>query len=183
MRCISGFLDDQEIVKKANVKAGAVLNNLSSNENQVRIIPSVRFGCNGTITKVVFAAEAVQTTNSPISHPELQLWYTRLHYNYFWFYNRRGRASLEEALSTSAMNVYEKTLRPPLRFEAGDILGLYLPEEGYSPLKVFFQSTFLAHPVPSYSIQQNNMYTFFNANHSSINIDYDAPLLNIEFGE
>ena len=169
------------IIKKASVKSGILLNNLSTNENQVRIIPAVSFACNGTITKALFAAVTEEETSASTTHPELQLWQTFS--SLPWFYNRRSRASLEGAMATDELNVYEKSFPQPMRFETGDVLGLYLPQEEFSPLKLYFLvSGIHAASVPSYSIERGNLFTSFNANSPSAERDHDIPLLNIEIG-
>lgn len=164
------------------MKAGTAFNNLSSNENQIRIIPAVSFGCNGTITKAVFAAEASATPYRPISNAELQLWYAGTA-SLPWFYSRRSKASLEDAAMTSTLNVYEKLFSEPLRFMAGDVLGLYLPADGYSPLNLFFLTGYVVSSMPSYSFQQSNLLTFFNSNNPLVERDFDVPLLSIEIGK
>ena len=180
-QCVSGFLDLLTIIKKANVKSGVVLNNLSTNENQVRIIPAIRFGCNGAITRALFAAETIEVTSAQARHAELQLWYNSSSSR---VYNRRRRASLSGSTATGDLNVYEKSFTHHLRFETGDILGLYLPEGDHSQLKIVFLSGIhLATRVPSYSIKQWNSLAFFNANSPSVERDYDIPLLNIEIGK
>ena len=183
--CVSGVLNLLTIITKAKVKSGLVQQNtlqLYSNSNKVRIFPAIRFGCNGRITRALFAAEPNEST---LSHAELQLW-SKLQ---IWFlsvpgsYNRRNQASLEGATATSDLNVYEKTFSQPLRFEAGDILGLYLPPEEHSSLQLFLQGGPLATNVPSYSIQQSNSFsdTYFNTNNAES--DYSVPLLSLKISK
>ena len=177
-QCVSRFLDTFSLIRKAKVKSGINVSNLNAHNNQVRIIPAIRFGCNGTIVRVSFAAEPIETTLMPTSHTELHVWY-----NFFGLYNQRSKVSLEGATTASNLNVFEKSFSQPLRFEAGDVLGLYLPDDGHTPLKLFFRNGLLARGVPSYSIQQSNLFTFFNTNNPSVETDFDAPLLGMDISK
>lgn len=163
------------------MKSGIVLNNLSAYESQVRIIPAIRFGCNGTITRALFTAETRAVTSAQTRHAELQIWYN---ISSSQVYNRKRRTSLSGSTATGDLNVYEKSFTHHLRFETGDVLGLYLPEGDHSLLKIVFLSGIRsAMRVPSYSIKQHNSLAFFNANSPSVERDYDIPLLNIEIGK
>ena len=164
------------------MKSGITLNNLIANENQIRIIPALSFTCNGTITRAHFAAESVDSPLVPTSNAELQIWYSTP--TFPWVYNRRGKASLKGAVTTSNINVYEKSFSQPLRFVAGDVLGMYLPAREYSPLKVYFASDIqTSRGVPSYNVRQSNLFTFFNTNYPATEMDHDIPLLDIDIGK
>ena len=170
------------MIKKSRVKSGLDQPNtweLSTDSNRIRIFPAIRFGCNGRITRATFAAEPKESISSSASHAELQVW-SELQ---IWFvsvaryYHRRNRASLEGARATSDLNVYEKSFSQPLRFQTGDILGLYLPPEDYSSLQLYLQGSYKR----SYSIQQSNSINTFNTNNAES--DKSVPLLSLEIGK
>ena len=156
---------------------------MSSDSSQIRIFPAIRFGCNGRITRATFAAEPKESISSLASHAELQVW-SELQ---IWFvsiagsYHRRNRASLEGARETADLNVYEKSFSHPLRFQTGDILGLYLPPEDYSSLQLYLQGGLFANNKPSYSIQQSNSINSFHTNNAKS--DNIVPLLSLEIGK
>ena len=181
-RCVSGYLSRLQLINKAKVKSGIILNNLRANDNQIRIIPALRFTCNGTIVGAYFAAEPNGTPFAPTSSAELQVWYNTPAFP--WFYNKRGKASLQGAVTTSDLNVYRKSFSQPLTFVAGDILGMYLPASGFSQLNMYFLSGALTSgDLPSYNIRQSNIFKFFNTNNPSTEMDLDVPLLDLEIGK
>lgn len=174
------------MIKKSRVISGLDQPNtsqLNSDCDRVRIFPSIKFGCNGIITHVTFAADSKEPISSLTGHAELQLW-SELQ---VWFvsitgtYTRRNRASLEDATPTSDLNVYEKSFSQPLRFQTGDILGFYSPPEGSSPLELYHQGGAFAFNKPSYSLQQSNSLNLFNTNNAES--DNSVPLMSLEIGK
>ena len=97
------------------------------------MVPDMHFTCTGLLTKWIIGGE-LGISKHPF--PEVQLWRTTDGTNYF-----KTGFSLANTLprNTSYVNVFEYTLDPPLKFQEGDVFGLYKPRENESVLNIYLQ--------------------------------------------
>ena len=134
-----------------------------------RIIPDIRFTCNGTLTKWIIGAQ--RTLTQAANHPQLQIWRqiqeTPNPYDITTF-------SVITALNaTSVLNVYEYVPNPPLEFQPNDVLGLYQPHIGDTQTVVYYQwgggpQNFLVVPLP------------LSRRLGTVRVDNDLPLVAVE---
>ena len=89
-----------------------------TNNGRQQIIPDMKFTCNGIITKWIFGAYWGDGT----SYPELQLWREIGNDTY-----QKINGTLITIETESANGVYEYDNFPPIPFQAGDILGVFVP--------------------------------------------------------
>ena len=118
----------------------AVLLYDSSNERaqQQRILPSINFSCNGTISKWTFVARS-QTGRNHRQYPQFQLWRPdgTVEPDGTGRYRRVYESSITSTLSgQSDFTVEEYTPNNPVPFEAGYILGVYQPQQSRRRLSV-----------------------------------------------
>ena len=126
--------NDQQFLSEQTVRSQALLiNNVKGRDSTQRIFPAMHFTCTGLLTKWIIGGEPGQFNNP---FPELQLWRASGESSY----SKIG-VSLIASLPNATMyaNVYEYILDPPLEFQAGDIFGLYKPNESESVLNIFLQ--------------------------------------------
>ena len=122
-RCTSGFISEEEL--------RTVL--IGQRNRAQRIIPSLRFDCDGAITKWIVGAS---WNNNAQSFPELQLW--RLNSSRNGVYMKVGNTTLIATRSNSS-RLYEFPVEPSLPFQRGDILGIFQPSGSQSRLRIYYR--------------------------------------------
>ena len=165
-RCTSGFISEEEL---ATVLIGQ--------RNQQRIIPDLRFDCDGEITKWIVGA--IWSNNAPL-FPELQLW--RLNSSRNGVYTKVGTTTLNATTSNSRW-LYEFPVEPSLPFWSGDILGIFQPSGSQSRLRILYKlgsenpRNFVFSPPES--VTEPPLETF-NTSSSDIVQQRVLPLVTIE---
>ena len=101
-----------------------------------RIIPSLRFDCDGAITKWIIGA-SWNNAAAATSFPDLQIW--RLNSSENGEYNKVGNTTLN-ATSSNSSHVYEFSVEPFLPFRRGDILGIFQPSGSRSRLRILYRT-------------------------------------------
>ena len=122
-RCTSGFISEEELTTV-----------LIGQRNQQRIIPDLRFDCDGEITKWIVGA--FWSNNAPL-FPELQLWRQNSSRN--GVYTKVGTTTLNATTSNSS-RLYEFPVEPSLSFQTGDILGIFQPSGSQSRLRILYRT-------------------------------------------
>ena len=142
--------------------------------NQQIVFPSYNFASDGSITSWTVAANWEDGAGRN-RFPELQIWRRRSGDAY----DRIASANLT-ATAESSNQLYSGTIAPPLQFQSGDLLGMYLPPDvgNGTPLLVLF--------APEVGQTYENRTT--NAPLASINVSgqetgNDRPLLVLEISE
>ena len=100
-----------------------------------RIIPSLRFDCDGAITKWIVGASWRSNGNAQ-SFPDLQLWRNSSRNG---VYTKVGNTTLIIAES-NASQLYEIAVEPSLPFRRGDILGIFQPSRSRSRLRILYRT-------------------------------------------
>ena len=108
---------------------------IRTHERQQRIIPGIKFTCNGTLTKWIIGAQRTVTEATNPRHPELQIWRLRQ-----GIYDKTTFSDITDLNTTDDLNVYEFIPNPPLEFRANDFLGFYQPRIGDTQVEVYYQS-------------------------------------------
>ena len=127
-QCTNGFMNLDRLRELGQVTGGTLRNR----DQQQRIIPSIVFRCNGSITKWIVAARW-EDGGGRNYFPELQIWRSSFGRLY-----RRISTSTLTATAENANSVYEHTPSSPLPFQGGDILGIFQPSRAASRLRVYY---------------------------------------------
>ena len=139
-----------------------------------QITPSMTFTCDGVITKWIIGAEWSGESEDTL-YPELQLWRKNGHDTY-----EKINGTLIAIETESDDNMYEYDNFPPIPFQAGDILGVYIPPPyGLSMLRLRSE---VGHGPINYIIGTGeNMYeTIDLQNTPQISSDVYHPLVTVE---
>ena len=94
--------------------------------------PQIAFSCNGTVTKWIYGAN-YRSNNQYTATPQLQIWRGTSN-SYTLIEN-----STVDATARNSSNLYEFIPQTPLKFQEGDIFGVYIPETSISKLRLFEQ--------------------------------------------
>ena len=109
---------------------------LVGQRNQVqRIIPNLRFDCDGAITKWIVGASWRNAT-AATSFPDLQIWRNSSENG---VYTKVGNTTLI-ATSQNSSRLYEFPVEPSLPFQRGDILGIFQPSGSRSRLSILYRT-------------------------------------------
>ena len=134
-QCVQGFLNVKAVRIAADVYTTST--RAHANEWPERIIPDIRFTCNGTLTKWIIGAQRTLTQATNPQHPQLQIWRRRQGSSNT--YDRTTFSDITALNDTDDLNVYEYTPNPPLEFQPNDILGLYAPLRDETPIRVWYE--------------------------------------------
>ena len=159
-QCMQGFLNEEAVRIAADVYATSDTYSIRTHEGQQRIIPGIKFTCNGTLTKWIIGAQSTVTEATNPQHLQLQIWRLRQ-----WSFIT---TTFNELNTTDDLNVYEFIPNPPLEFRANDFLGLYQPHIGDTQVEVYYQSG----GAPQNFLVSRRLGT--------IRVDNDLPLVAVE---
>ena len=148
-------------------------------DQQQRIIPSIAFRCNGSITKWIVAARW-RNGEERTNFPELQIWRATAITGQY----RKISASTLTATAENANRVYEHTPSSPLAFQEGDILGIFQPSRAASRLRVYYIDN--VGPINDYFALRFNVNTppigFFQISRFT-STQNDQPLVAVELSK
>ena len=141
-----------------------------------QITPDINFTCDGVITKWIIGALRANNT-SLVPGPELQLWRNTGNDTYV-----KINGTLVTSDTYSSSLIYENSISP-IPFQAGDVLGIFLPraaesslrlrsEVGYGPLNYFITTEEDAH-----------MSQYDELQLSDLSSDTYHPLVSLEICE
>lgn len=146
---------------------------------RLQITPDMNFTCDGMITKWIIGARFWKYDTL---FPELQLWRKIGNGSY---HKINGTLLITETYSDN--RVYEYNNSPPIPFQAGDIVGLFIPSVWMSKTKLKFED---GHGPTNYFIDTNNSvsvspYDTFDLHHNTTQIPSDVyhPLITVEISE
>ena len=122
--CLSGFVSLERIRLLLNVD---MVSSTTIRDRRQQISPGMNFTCNGTITKWIIGADSLFDTNRHL-YPELQVWrnivndtYRKISGTYIFF-----------PFAALGNRIYEYSGFTPIQVQAGDILGIFMPDDGNS---------------------------------------------------
>ena len=161
--CANGFiqLDMLRTVAQKIPNGAASPNRLS---DELRLIPDWNFTCNGTITSILLGADIRTTTAIRKQYPEVQIWRrtdpssTIREYAIVWYEEIRLNAGY-----FSPSGVLEYRLINPFNFQAGDIFGVYQPDDSSSVVRIYYNDNDKTAPV---------FYTFTGSS-IDVNVSYN----------
>ena len=140
-----------------------------------QITPDINFTCNGMITKWIVGALREYNVNYTAG-PQLQLWrntvndtYTKIH----------ETLVMSEAYNSSF--IYHYTGFSPIPFQAGDVLGIYVPSAGTTTLRLRFE---LGNgPLNHYIEDDKQTLSFEELKLSNLSSGVYYPLVSLEICE
>ena len=146
--------------------------------NRQIIYPDINFTCNGSITSWSVLARQFSNVNLTL-YPDLQLW----RYEGGGIYNKVGSMTLYGG-KVERDNIYEFKMLHPLKFEAGDVLGLFQPVAARSRLRVHFQlgigpGSFFRRADEAVEPPFSSLNVYDNENQES----NDYPLISVNTGK
>ena len=172
---MQGFLNEEAVRIAAAVYATSDTYSIRTHERQQRIIPGIKFTCNGTLTKWIIGAQSTVTEATNPQHPQLQIW--RLRQGSTNRYDRTNHFSdITELNTTDDLNVYEYIPNPPLEFRANDFLGLHQPHNGDTQVEVYYQMG----GAPRNYVRPNRDSPVTSNFRTGGGVDNDLPLVTVE---
>ena len=164
------FLNEEAVRIAVDVYATSETYNVRTRQRQQRIIPGLKFTCNGTLTKWIIGAR--RTVTEATSYPQLQIWRQRQEPSDT--YDRTNFSDITALNTTDDLNVYEYIPNPPLEFQANDILGLYQPRIRNTQVVVYYQE---GGGPQNFRSNQDSPLTSISASRGGGN---DLPLVAVE---
>ena len=131
-------------------------------EKRQQITPDIRFTCDGMITKWIVGAN---WTSGEDSYPELQIWRSSGNDMY-----QKINGTFLVIDTESEDQVYEYDDFAPIPVQAGDILGVFVPQNGDSKLRLQAESE---HGPTNYYIPIDDSGTV--SPYGSIDLQQDTP--------
>ena len=143
-------------------------------QERQQITPHTTFTCDGVITKWIIGAEWSHDSEDTL-YPELQLWRKNGDNTY-----QKINATLITIETERDDSMYEYDNFPPIPFQAGDILGVYIPPP-YGLSKLRLQSE-VGHGPTNYFIghDMSPYETIDLQNTPQISSDVYHPLVTVE---
>ena len=157
-----------------NVGTGS---HLINPDQRQQISPEMRFTCDGMITKWIIGAELHVSDNL---YPELQIWRNVGNRSY-----EKINGTLFETGISLFSNIYESDNFSPIPVKSGDILGIFLPPQEQTRLRL---RTEIANGPTQYYLATGSSVI---SPHSVIDIQQSHsifsytihPLVSVEFGK
>ena len=138
---------------------------VATRDSRQQITPDMKFTCDGIITKWIIGGQWTQHSND-ILYPELQLWREIGNDTY-----QKINGTLITIETQSDDGVYEYDNFPPIPFQAGDILGVFVPRDVNSKLRLRHEQ----HRGPTnYYLPTNHTA----ATMSSIDLQQETPTIH-----
>jgi len=128
---VSGFIGLNTLRRKAVLIYGD-----AESLSQLRVLPSMNFSCNGTISRWTFVALR-QNGNQ---YPRFQLWRPNGPDRYERVYESIPAGSRFTTTDNSGLTIAEYMPPAPIPFQAGDVLGVYQPDSNVRRLSVIHVS-------------------------------------------
>ena len=126
-QCTSGFVTEEVLTM---FTVGLLI---AQRNRAQRIIPSLRFDCDGAITKWIVGAS---WNGGASSFPDLQIWRNSSRNG---VYRKVGNTTLI-ATSQNSSRLYEFPVEPSLPFQRGDILGIFQPRGSQNRLSILYRT-------------------------------------------
>ena len=173
--CASGFMSLETL--QTLVGLGDI-GRLVDHDTRQQITPDISFTCDGVITKWIIGGFWVDYS-ALIPGPELQLWRKTTSNTY---------TKINGTFVTSSVNsdngIFNDSSFPPIPFQAGDILGIFVPRSGSTRLRLRFE---LSHgPLNYYTVispsTASTSHTEFQLSDFTTSEVY-RPLVSVEICE
>ena len=151
---------------------------VTTRDRRQQITPDMKFICDGIITKWIIGA---RWSGGGALYPELQLW-RKIGDDTYQKIN--GTSITIETQSDS--EVYEYDNFPPIPFQAGDILGVFIPPVGQSKMKLRSESrSDPTNYIISTGQRDMSPYETINLQNTTPQVDSSVyhPMVTVEISE
>ena len=148
--------------------------NIGHTSQRQQISPEMRFTCDGMITKWIVGAEFDSRDNL---YPELQIWRNTGDTKY-----EKINGTLIEFQTSSPSKVYEYEDFPPIPVKSGDILGIFLPRDRDSRLRLRSESSSSPTQYFLTTGATSSSHDEIDIQDNSVQIEAYHPLVTVEFG-
>ena len=130
-------------------------------DGELRVIPGLRFTCNGSITSLLLGADARIVNGS--KYPQVGIWRLKTNSFNFKYYDREEKKRIKlDAGTFSPDGVLQYNLKKPLPFQSGDVLGVWQPPEVDSAVRLFYDNDASAPVIQSVDFLGNIGIVYVN---------------------
>ena len=170
--CECGFMSEERM---RLLSVGSLIRT----DKRQQITPDIRFMCDGMITKWIVGADWNMRDDL---YPELQIWRSSGNDTY-----QKINGTFLEFADSSSNGIYEYNNFPPIPFQVGDILGVFIPRDkdsklrlraeerhGYTNYYIPTVNSDTVSPYDSIDLQQNTPQVSSSVYH---------PLVTVEIGK
>lgn len=163
-RCTEGFMDNESLKRKAAQGLGGVSNiyNVDLLRKDIRVIPDMKFTCNGTI-RGLYLAGLVKLYSNDI-YPELQIWRNDPTNNVYQLVSSRKIKISPESIGNKVFFYYQFPSQIP--FMENDFIGIYQPSAN-TTLQIAHYDSMNA-PITHSLTEFNSKLTTFNIASSGV---------------
>ena len=119
-------------------------------DDEFRLIPDWSFTCNGSITSVLLGVD-IQRGKS--DKPQVQIW-RKTSPASSQFNKVDSREITLDVGNFTPSGVFQYRLTPPMKFQSGDVLGIYQPSKQDSSVRLYYNRNDDSAPV-AYRVQHN----------------------------
>ena len=133
---------------------------VATTERQLQITPDMKFTCDGMITKWIIGAG--WRNNDVNLYPELQVWRNSGNDIY-----QKINGTFITVQTRSEDQIYEYSNFPPIPFQSGDVLGVFIPRDSRSKLRLISEG---GHGPTNYYITTESVSPYEN-----IDLQHNTP--------
>ena len=133
---------------------------VATTERRLQITPDMKFTCDGMITKWIIGAG--WRNNDVNLYPELQVWRNSGNDIY-----QKINGTFITVQTRSEDQIYEYSNFPPIPFQSGDVLGVFIPRDSRSKLRLISEG---GHGPTNYYITTESVSAYEN-----IDLQHNTP--------
>ena len=177
-RCVSGFMSVERMRLLLNLDS---LSSITFTERRQLISPEMRFTCDGMITKWIIGAEWSSQLGDSF-YPELQVWRNVANDTY-----QKISGTFFFAINMQPNRIYEYSGFSPIPVKSGDILGIFIPRDSLSRVRLWSERT--SSPTQYYHYTGDSVtspYDVINVgdiNDTTVTTTSYRPLVSVEIGK
>ena len=183
--CVRGFMSVERIRLILGQGSTSIISATSIDRRQY-ISPEINFTCDGMITKWIIVANSFTGENNQF-FPELQVWRNVGNDTY---HKISGTHIFLPFVPTSTNTLYEYSSFDPISVRAGDVLGVFTPDNSNSRIFLAFESgsnhpRLYYHQFSSTSVIESPFDVIDRMNNvpPMSSVTNYRPLVAVEFGE
>ena len=148
-------------------------------DQRQQITPDIKFTCDGMITKWIIGANVVSSS----FYPELQVWRNIGNDMY-----QKRNGTVITIPSVSSNRIYEYDKFSPIPFQAGDILGVFLPRTQHTSVSLLSENTNTDSPTNYYLntddfASESPFHSIDIQSTESLRSQVYHPLVSVEIGK
>ena len=156
---------------------------ITSRNGRQQISPEMKITCNGMITKWIIGADWTSSV-SAFLYPELQVWRKIVNDTYV----KISGTYIFVPFNNAPNRIYEYTKFAPIRVEAGDILGIFIPPHTPSRLRLRSERDNSNNPKVYYHFTASSVTSTYDEidlgnNESSMSTASYYPMVSLEIGK